>query len=95
MAEVSGGSSPVVAFASVWRAADHWYLHNLFVAPGHQRGGIGRGLLQHVLGEIGRPVELKTDGPNLAARRLYQTCGFRDVGEGSSGEVPWVRMRLG
>ena len=84
----------VVAFASLWRAEDHGYLHHLFVAPAWQGRGIGRGLLGHVLAEAGRPVELKTDEANDAARRFYRADGFREVGSGESDGVPWLRLRL-
>ncbi len=89
-----GGNGEVLAFASVWRAPDYWFLHNLFVATGSQRQGIGRALLVHVLAEVGRPVELKTDAPNLVARRLYEGFGFDVVEEAQSDPVPWLRMRL-
>jgi ribosomal protein S18 acetylase RimI-like enzyme len=84
----------VLAFASVREGPDYWFLHNLYVAPGRQRAGIGRGLLEFVLAEVGRPVELKTDRPNEIARRLYEAVGFRIVEEGASGSIPWVKMRL-
>ncbi len=92
VAAAEGGA--VLAFASVWRAPSYWFLHNLYVAPAYQRLGLGSGLLAFVLAAIGRPVELKTDGPNRGARRLYEKAGFRGVEEGTSGTVPWIKMRL-
>jgi ribosomal protein S18 acetylase RimI-like enzyme len=92
VAEAQDGA--ILAFASVRQAPAYWFLHNLYVAPEHQRAGLGSGLLAHVLAAIGRPVELKTDGPNLAAQRLYQRVGFCRVEEGASGAVPWIKMRL-
>ena len=84
----------ILAFASVRKGSDYWFLHNLYVAPQRQRAGIGRGLLDFVLAAVGRPVELKTDSPNEIARRLYEAVGFRVVEEGASGAIPWVKMRL-
>ena len=92
MAEAADGQ--ITAFASVWQAPDYWFLHNLFVAPEHQRGGIGRALLSEVLAAIGRPVELKTDAPNLVARRLYEGFGFQVVEQSAGEPVAWLRMRL-
>ncbi|NIA68725.1 GNAT family N-acetyltransferase [Pelagibius litoralis] len=84
----------ILAFASVWEAPDYWFLHNLFVSPAHQQKGIGRALLVHVLAAIGRPVELKTDAPNLVAKRLYEGFGFQVVEESASDPVSWLKMRL-
>lgn len=89
-----GARGAILAFASVWRAPDYWFLHSLFVAPARQRRGIGRGLLETVLAAVGRPVELKSDGPNQVARRLYEAAGFSVVETGFSGEIPWIKMRL-
>ncbi|MEQ8355910.1 MAG: GNAT family N-acetyltransferase [Kiloniellaceae bacterium] len=89
-----GAAGRILAFASVWKAPDYWYLHNLFVAPKHQRQGLGSGLLAVVLAAVGRPVELKTDAPNEVARRLYESSGFEVVETGRSGTVPWLKMRL-
>lgn len=89
-----GENGEILAFASVWRAPEYWFLHNLFVATASQKQGIGRALLVHVLAEIGRPVELKTDAPNSVARRLYESFGFAVVEQGQSDSVPWLKMRL-
>jgi len=89
-----GARGAIDAFASVWRAPDYWFLHSLFVTPARQGRGIGRGLLDTVLAAIGRPVELKSDGPNQVARRLYEAAGFSVVETGFSGKIPWIKMRL-
>lgn len=83
-----------MAFASVWKAPDYWFLHNLYVAPEHQRQGIGKGLLTEVLAAIGRPVELKTDAPNLVARRFYEGFGFGLIEASENLTGPWVKLRL-
>ncbi len=89
-----GADARILAFASVWKAPDYWFLHNLYVAPASQRCGIGRALLGQVLASIGRPVELKTDTPNQAARRFYEAAGFGVVEEGGDGPVTWIKLRL-
>ena len=54
------------------------------VAPGYQRKGLGRGLLQALLGEAHERgysrVVLDTTTVQVAAQRLYQSVGFTEVG---------------
>jgi GNAT superfamily N-acetyltransferase len=51
------------------------------VAPGYQGKGVGKGLVQRALQwcvEQDFPrVEVVTQGRNLQAQRLYQSCGFQ------------------
>ena len=49
-----------------------------------RRQGLGRALLAEALrwaGRQGLPVVLETRRDNLPARRLFERCGFRPVGE--------------
>lgn len=58
-------------------------LHQLFVAPVHQRVGIGTEVLASLLaswGPIAKPIVL-TVLKNNPARRLYERFGFHVVGE--------------
>lgn len=59
------------------------FVHSLFVAPGHERRGIGRGLLSEALARMGRPAQLKIDAANGAAAAFYRALGWVAVGSGT------------
>jgi ribosomal-protein-alanine N-acetyltransferase len=73
-----------LGFAVSSRVVDELHLLNLCIEPRHQRKGLGRFLLCHLLAE-GRAAEattafLEVRPSNQAARRLYQETGFCEVG---------------
>lgn len=59
------------------------HLLNLSVAPGWQRQGLGRGMLEHLLEQAldcgAREMLLEVRPSNLPARALYAGMGFREV----------------
>ncbi|HEY7413135.1 MAG TPA: ribosomal protein S18-alanine N-acetyltransferase [Vicinamibacteria bacterium] len=59
-------------------------VQNLAVHPRARRRGLGRLLLRHALRlaarQGGREAFLEVRAGNRAARRLYEECGFREVG---------------
>ncbi|CAH0288053.1 Mycothiol acetyltransferase [Massilia sp. Bi118] len=60
-------------------------LNSLMVARSHQRAGIGRLLVAHLIGfarSLGtvRQLTLEVNESNLPARRLYDSFGFRQFG---------------
>jgi ribosomal protein S18 acetylase RimI-like enzyme len=59
-------------------------LFAMWVAPEARRAGIGRGLVEHVVGwarSKGFPVlRLMVTQTNEGAMRLYERCGFADEG---------------
>lgn len=59
----------------------HGALHDVFVADGARRGGVGRRLVEamvHGLEVLGAPrVVLSTMVGNEAAQRVFRACGFR------------------
>jgi ribosomal protein S18 acetylase RimI-like enzyme len=77
--------------ARTW-LSDSFELAELHVDPGHQGGGVGRQLLDSVLGVAdGHTVVLSTHDRETAARGLYRSVGFvdllRDFRFPGSGEV--------
>ena len=68
-----------VAGFSVYRAtdADEWELLNIAVAPEFRRRGVARELLAALPG--GR-IFIEVRASNMAARGLYESAGFRQVG---------------
>jgi ribosomal protein S18 acetylase RimI-like enzyme len=79
------GSPPVgVALIRFREAVFHdkldAYLEELYVAPDHRGGGLGRALLERVL-DIARErgagrIDLGTSTDDVAARHLYESLGF-------------------
>ena len=65
-------------------AADEGEILNLGVAPRHRRRGVGRALVERTLDGLRsrgvRVVYLEVRESNAAARRLYETMGFAEVG---------------
>jgi diamine N-acetyltransferase len=68
-------------------------LHKLYIAKAHQRRGIGRALLEHVLGEAkklgGSEVWMQVNKRNTTAVAAYKKAGFHiakeatfDIGHG-------------
>ena len=53
---------------------------NLAVHPDHRRRGIGRALLSHQLARGGRHF-LEVRESNLAARKLYESMDFTEIGK--------------
>lgn len=65
-------------------AAGESHLLNLAIDPLYQRQGHGRRLLRHLfaiaLDKHANSMFLEVRPSNLAARRLYEKCGFRQLG---------------
>lgn len=75
----------VVGYVCFWRVADEIQVLNVAVHKNYRRKGIGRFLLSHVLrfGVANRAgvVVLEVRRSNVAARMLYESMGFHEVGE--------------
>ena len=82
-ARVAG--STVAAYAITGRDAKQGFLQRLAVAPQHQRRGLGRELVLDSLHWLARwrvqRVLVNTPTDNLAALRLYEQVGFRQLAE--------------
>ncbi|MCC8070960.1 MAG: GNAT family N-acetyltransferase [Bacteroidales bacterium] len=64
--------------------AEEWYLDTLAVWPEYRGQGIARRLIEATRGraaESGKPLGLLVDKDNDRARHLYESCGFKMVGE--------------
>lgn len=74
----------IAGYAVAHFAADEGEILNLGVAQVHRRGGVGRALVEQVLetlqGRGVRVVYLDVRESNAAARRLYESMGFAEVG---------------
>ena len=74
----------VLGYAIFSMAAGECQILNLCVDPQHQRQGIARALLDHLLmmARAARinPVLLEVRVSNTAARALYRSAGFQQIG---------------
>lgn len=78
---IAGG---VVGYLVRWWVAGDVHLLDLAVAPARRRRGVGRVLLEDLLAEAraggARRIELEVARRNEAARGLYGSMGFAEVG---------------
>jgi len=92
------GTGAPLAFLAL---ADGGYVDRLYVAPEHQRRGIGRALLEVAERESPSGLRLHTHQANTAACAFYERLGFRAVAFGvspppeSEPDVEYVRGREG
>lgn len=79
-----GPCGPLVGYAIAWRVLDEAELANLAVESTSRQAGVGTQLLDAVLSDAGQPsvkrVYLEVRESNVAARRLYASRGFAEVG---------------
>jgi ribosomal-protein-alanine N-acetyltransferase len=80
----AGSGSLLVGYTCRWRVTDEVHLLNLAVHPSRRGSGVGRTLVEAVIGEArttrARTMFLEVRAGNVAARRLYRRLGFRDLG---------------
>jgi ribosomal-protein-alanine N-acetyltransferase len=85
VAERSGESPEPVGFLLAWEVADEAHLIDVIVRPSERGQGFGRALVKtlidHARARDLRLVLLEVRRSNLAARRLYTSFGFEEVGE--------------
>ncbi|MBK6488605.1 MAG: ribosomal protein S18-alanine N-acetyltransferase [Gemmatimonadetes bacterium] len=88
----------VVGFAIIYLADFEGDLANLATSGSVHRRGVGRRLLHHVLGVArsrgGRIIFLEVRESNVAARALYESTGFMEVGRRSKYYVRPVEDAL-
>jgi GNAT superfamily N-acetyltransferase len=69
------------------------FLHSLYVTD---RGrGIGKVLLDHVMGQTGGRLSLKCQTANLGAQAFYLREGFRCTEAGEDDGIAWLRFVRG
>ncbi|WP_293900738.1 GNAT family N-acetyltransferase [Phenylobacterium sp.] len=88
---VAAEAGRILGLAALYRPQA--FLHSLYVA---ERGrGIGKALLDHVIGEAGGILQLKCQAANAAAQAFYVREGFRCTEAGEDGGVAWLRFVRG
>lgn len=67
------------------------WIGGVVVDGAHQGGGLGRAAMEAIIGFLreqgARRVALSYEPENTAARRLYESLGFRETGEREGDEV--------
>jgi ribosomal-protein-alanine N-acetyltransferase len=77
VAEVGGY---VAGFLAYQQLAGEVEVMNLAVDPPQRRRGVGRALLNFLLGQTIGDVFLEVRAGNASAQRFYEEAGFREVG---------------
>ncbi|MBX2805338.1 MAG: GNAT family N-acetyltransferase [Hyphomicrobiales bacterium] len=75
-------------------APDSWYVNVLAVFPEHRRRGIGRQLLEtaeKIGADEGKSgLSVIVSDVNHGARRLYESCGYREIASRPMVKESWV-----
>ena len=81
---VAAAPEGIAGYVIAQDAADEGEILNLAVAPARHRGGVGRALVKRALatlaGRGAHRVFLEVRQSNAAARALYASLGFQEVG---------------
>ena len=82
---------------AIWSSGLECYLAELYVVPQLRRTGIGRALMHAALHEARQrgadTMDIGVDGPDVAARSLYESLGFSNRTGGPDGAVMYVYER--
>jgi len=92
VAEDQGGE--ILGFISVWKDENPPFIHNLFVAPDHQRKGVGKALMRSLLPWLSPPYRLKCIAKNHEALAFYQKTGWGCIAEGEAEEGPYLLLEM-
>ena len=80
----------ILGFISVWEAEN--FVHHLFVAPEHQRKGVGSALLDELSSRRSGPFTLKCVAANGGALAFYREQGWRGIGSGVTSEGRYLSL---
>lgn len=94
----------LVGYVCFWKVVDEIQIFNIAVHKTYRRRGIGKTLLLYALKQGcasgGRIAVLEVRKGNLAARHLYESVGFRPVGQrshyysGPDGEAVLMELEM-
>ena len=74
------GSLLVLNEWSDWRNTDVWWLHSLYVSPGHRKRGVFRKMLEYVESLAGAAgvagIRLYVEKTNTDAKAVYENLGL-------------------
>lgn len=92
VAEESNGE--IIGFISVWEKDVHPFIHHLFVAPHHQRKGIGNLLIRTLFDWLPRPYRLKCVLKNQNAIAFYIRNNWHEVDRGVGEDGEYVLLEF-
>lgn len=80
----------IVGIAAFFRPQN--FLHSLYVDS--RERGVGKALLNHVLGQADGVLSLKVQAPNLRAQAFYRREGFlcTEHGRDPGSDVAWLKL---
>ena len=84
----------ILGFISVYEQEVPPFIHHLFVAPNHQRGGIGEQLIRSLFPWLPRPYRLKCLLRNHKALEFYLKNNWIALESGDSEEGPYFLFEL-
>jgi ribosomal protein S18 acetylase RimI-like enzyme len=83
------------AYVAVLSVGDVGAIEEVFVSAAYRNQGIGRTMMSRALEICARSqfrhVFIEVDPENVAAKKLYEDCGFRKIGEMVSFDAPQAR----
>ena len=85
---VDGGR--IIGLAALYRPQN--FLHSLYVDA--RGAGVGKALLDHVIGCADGPLSLKVQAPNRRALAFYRREGFlcTEHGRDAGSDIGWLRL---
>lgn len=84
----------IVGFISVWEHDVHPFIHHLFIAPAHQRKGIGTLLIKNLFTKLPRPYRLKCVLKNKDAIAFYLKINWLEIDRGIGEDGEYVLFEL-
>lgn len=91
-----------IGYVIYWEVVDELDIHNVAVHPGHRRRGVGRAMLEGLIGSAAergfQRMTLEVRRSNDAAQALYRSLGFEFCGlrrgyYSDNGEDAWLMER--
>jgi ribosomal-protein-alanine N-acetyltransferase len=77
---IADRATAVLGFILAHDILGEWEIESIAVAPGNRRRGVGRKLVEALMAEAIRNratfIFLEVRESNIAARKLYESCGF-------------------
>lgn len=84
----------IVGFISVWEKDEHPFIHHLFIAPDHQKKGVGSLLIKNLFAWLPRPYRLKCVLRNEKAISYYLKHNWLEIDRGIGEDGEYALLEL-